>query len=66
MRHRLQCLGVALDDAGRQLDLGGLRLHLVGAVDVVVASVQHQLLLSLRDLPADELILTGHKVTHFQ
>ena len=68
VRHRLERLGVALEDAGRQLDLGRLRLHLVGAVDVVVASVQHQLLLPLSDLPADELILTGHthKVTHFK
>ena len=54
VRDRLQCLGVALHDARRQLHLGRLRLHLVGAVDVVVAGEEDQLLLSLSDLPEDE------------
>ena len=57
MRDRLEGLGVALDDARRQLHLGRLRLDLVGAVDVVVAGEEDQLLLSLRDLPADEFTI---------
>ena len=57
VRDRLEGLGVALDDARRQLHLGRLRLDLVGAVDVVVAGEEDQLLLSLRDLPADEFTI---------
>ena len=58
VRDRLQGLCVALDDARRQQDLGGLRLDLVGAVDVVVALEEHQLLLPLRDLSAKEFNVT--------
>ena len=54
---RLECLGVALHDARRQLHLGRLRLYLVGAVDVVVAGEEDQLLLSLSDLPEDEFTI---------
>ena len=50
----LERLGVALDDAGGQLHLGRLRLHLVGAVHVVVAREEDQLLLPLGDLPINE------------
>ena len=57
VRDRLECLGVALHDARRQLHLGRLRLYLVGAVDVVVAGEEDQLLLSLSDLPEDEFTI---------
>ena len=51
MGDRLERLGVALDDAGGQLHLGRLRLHLVGAEHVVVPREEDQLLLPLSDLP---------------
>ena len=51
VRDGLERLGVALDDAGGQLHLGRLRLHLVGAVHVVVAREEDQLLLPLSNLP---------------
>ena len=55
MGDRLERLGVALDDAGGQLHFGRLRLHLVGAVQVVVAREEDQLLLPLSDLPINEI-----------
>ena len=53
----LERLGVALDDAGGELHLGRLRLHLVGAVHVVVAREEDQLLLTLGDLPVNEIMV---------